>query len=56
MKPRLYLLFGIWHCVVDGEVLTGYGYTPAAAFDEWLRVAWDAAQKTDAAAVSAVNN
>lgn len=40
VKPRLYILFGIWHCNVKGETLTGYGYTPAEAFNEWLQVAW----------------
>ena len=41
MKPRIIKLRGIWHCGVRGipNKRIGVGYTPKAAYLDWLGVA-----------------
>ena len=40
MKPRIIKLQGIWHCGVRGipNKRIGVGYTPKAAYLDWLGV------------------
>jgi hypothetical protein len=41
MKPRLTRKWGIWMCKRQNEhAPRGYGYTPKAAFDDWLAECW----------------
>jgi hypothetical protein len=38
MKPRLWFRYQVWHCAaVEVAFVTGYGYTPKDAYDDWLR-------------------
>jgi ribosomal protein L37AE/L43A len=38
MKPHLRLKYGIWSCVsmFGGYRRAGYGYSPNAAYEDWL--------------------
>ena len=40
MKPRIIKLRGIWHCGIRGiqNKRIGVGYTPKAAYLDWLGV------------------
>ena len=40
MKPRIIKLSGIWHCGIRGipNKRIGVGYTPKAAYLDWLGV------------------
>lgn len=40
MKPRIIKLSGIWHCALRGipHKRIGLGYTPKAAYLDWLGV------------------
>lgn len=40
MKPRIIKLQGVWHCGVRGipNKRIGLGYTPKAAYLDWLGV------------------
>ena len=37
MKPRIYILRGLWRCrcVDDGWLHLGLGYTPKEAYRDW---------------------
>lgn len=35
MKPRIILIFGIWHCGDFTGGHYGLGFTPKEAFDDW---------------------
>ncbi len=37
-KPRIRLSRGLWICFQPGRLCVGYGYTPAGAYEEWVRV------------------
>ena len=38
MKPRLYIVSGIWYCLAKSQLWTsaGIGYTPSSAYQDWL--------------------
>lgn len=39
MKPRIIKFMGIWHCRHPAHKWAGMGYTPKAAYIDWL--AWN---------------
>ena len=36
LKPRLFMWLGLWICKSKSTRLTGVGYTPLQAYDDWL--------------------
>jgi len=45
-KPRLRFIAGMWHCYVVGWRV-GFGYTPTAAYMEWLQLRADLINETE---------